>query len=379
VQVGVQQQNKYGYFVKNNNLPTALYNDNQHFYYLQAEGQYKTAKESSIKVDHKIVVQHTNGYNNLTENNLAVFANNFYTISTNKGIVFGGSAQTNKVKQDTNTSNNLQYLHPIAAYQSNTKNHFLEIGASYIASNTVQQIFPHFCFSKKINSSNSMFMLKSAAIVLPQNLQQVLAYNPFADFTINQLQTGSHWKSSAGLVLQLSKKLAVDGHYSYNVYKNAISYTNSFDTNMYNTITVNNVNAVSSNIDIGLVYRASSNIQIQSQVTIQRFGATTIAHLPTLQNSTSVNIQILKNINTKFNYAYLAGISGVTETNTATTISPISDLHAELVWKISKKISLFTQFNNILNNTNARWFGYQSYRNNYVIGLQLQNFGWAKN
>lgn len=95
-------------------------------------------------------------------------------------------------------------------------------------------------------------------------------------------------------------------------------------------------------------------------------------HEPATRISADVAFNVTPKLSATGSFYFLGGIHARDVAYNAVTLNPLTDLNLGAEYIVIPRLSVFAQVNNVLNNKNQRWYGYQVYGFNIYGGLRLK-------
>jgi hypothetical protein len=360
-EITINNQNRYG--LDNVNARSQNFNSFKIF------GKWMP-KDNATKRNNSIIngeVKYIKTNTSLAELN-AKLNGNFIFKKGKKDLCINIIGQYNNMYDDS-SSRDVSYIQPSVGYQASKENTDWKLGLSGIIGSSIFYPIPYLQLNHKLANKNIIhFNIQGQA--LQTSLHDALLQNPFAEYNINNFEIGRLYQASVGYTFAIKKSTTANVKIAYNDYQNAIQYNNELNL-VSNLILVDFVDASSIQYQFGLLYHATQDWQIGFDAGLQSFIQNEISHIPTTDVNIYSHFQISQKLKWKLDYVFRNGIQVRTLVGIAITTKPNHDLHTELNYQLMKHINIYTQVNNILNQTNQRWYGYDSYQRNFVVGLQL--------
>jgi hypothetical protein len=367
------QQNKYGFEKDiNANAPS------QNWWNVEVNGGWQPKSELDVRRNTNVLgkIRFLKTNTDLTE--LHADIDWQYKVKAGKGNwQLGFMGQYNNM-YNKDSSNDVSFIQPTAGYLLQNNNTFFRIGLSAIAGNEMFYPMPYLEVRTKL-SSKTLFHLGTKGNVLQANLYDAFSKNPFANYDINKFRVGRLYQVFAGLTVSAGTKATVNFKVSYNDYRNAIMY-NNYELLNQNIMVTSFISTSSMHYQTGFLYQATQDFQIGFDGGMQKFIGVQIIDMPKVDINAYSHLQITQKVKWKLNYVYYNGmiINGMF-LGWIKELKPIHDLHTELSIIVHKKWSIYGQVNNILNLENARWYGYNSYKSNFMVGLQWHQLSGMAN
>ncbi|MDI9320202.1 MAG: TonB-dependent receptor [Phycisphaerales bacterium] len=159
-------------------------------------------------------------------------------------------------------------------------------------------------------------------------------------------------------------------------YEHFAVFTNSQTVNSEKMMVayLDKLNALSA--QLGMRYQISNAIAVGVQLSVFKYynilGSNRVWQTPNTQLNANVSWNPLPKLNINAYGSFLAGNYALDSASKELKLNPILDLGFGAEYLVLKKLSLFLNCNNLLNNKYERWWGYQSYGINIFGGVRLK-------
>lgn len=159
-------------------------------------------------------------------------------------------------------------------------------------------------------------------------------------------------------------------------YEHFAVFTNSPTANSEKMMAayLDKLNALSA--QLGMRYQISNAITVGVQLSVFKYynilGSNRVWQTPNTQLNANVSWNPLPKLNISAYSSFLAGNYALDSASKEVKLNPILDLGFGAEYLVLKKLSLFLNCNNLLNNKYQRWLGYQSYGINIFGGVRLK-------
>lgn len=210
---------------------------------------------------------------------------------------------------------------------------------------------------------------------LVQNtFQQLFESNPFIS-TFPSVQTHSNE------VFLLAEKafghhLSFTGKVSWWQYENLATFINPLigDPEKMMVFYIPKTNAIS--LQLGMRYQVGNTVSVGGQLAMFNFnnivGSAKVWHTPSMRINGDVQWKPINDLTITAYSAYVGGNYAVSPTLQAVKLKPFVDMGFGAEYVAVQKLSLFINFNNLLNNKYQRWQAYQAYGINIYGGVRLK-------
>lgn len=159
-------------------------------------------------------------------------------------------------------------------------------------------------------------------------------------------------------------------------YEHFAVFTNSPTANFEKMMAayLDKLNALSA--QLGMRYQISNAITVGVQLSVFKYynilGSNRVWQTPNTQLNANISWNPLPKLNISAYSSFLAGNYALDSASKEVKLNPILDLGFGAEYLVLKKLSLFLNCNNLLNNKYQRWLGYQSYGINIFGGVRLK-------
>jgi len=209
--------------------------------------------------------------------------------------------------------------------------------------------------------------------VLANNLSDLLIQNKYTNPVLfNYFQS-----------IKTSTKLQVDATIGNHISAGILIANESYDQFAYfirDSIAKMNFNVASLQQLKNLLLMAHFNYQVTKTLQVvnefkkynfSNFSGATVLNLPTFSFQSHVIVQPLKKL---YFDAGLTILSGQTTRidNFEVKVDPFVDVSGLVQYNFKPKIDFQLKFNNLLNNTNPRWYGYSNFGTNFVAVISYK-------
>ncbi len=422
------------YFEGANNLHQTDYDVNLHFHYLSQEGNIKYQKTSIAGIEaegllhrqkadwHFGLSGERNQYYNYGYNHDIFVPNSDSVKQTYTSVNFNVD-----MKNAGNASSKLSY-HPAltgyyysAAFSTSEINVGLDLPVTYQFDKTVQALLclktdlAHLAVKStgfdnsyaellpgvKVDMQNFTGTalvgfavgLKSTFYVLPdisavyslkaQHLQfnaglqsslgqntykQLTTVNPYLsnNYATLQSKTDEYYVGAKG---SLSDHFDYSGRISYWNYKALPQFLNNYYDNRRFNVVYDTLNAVS--FRVGGRYKVAEKWSAGISGDFFAYSKK-VWHQPSVCIKADYNATFFKKLNAGAYISFLGGIYALDNTSKTILLTPVLDAGVNAEYQIIPRLSAFVDLNNIFNNKNQRWYGYQAYGINIYGGLRLK-------
>jgi hypothetical protein len=370
-----QAQNKYGNYDKADSIANTNFSAAQNFWAMQANASWQpivsTLKKTYITPSLQAYNLQTN--NGINEKNIIGNVMLEHKVNAKNSFIASAKAIGNLLS-DADTSISLSNVQPNIGYKHSTENTQWSIGAKGIFGHRFTAYLPYVELVTKGKESKLILSLGANGDVLQPNFESIITQNPFASYNVSKIELGSLYKTYIGLSIPVKLNFTMHGQINYLMYSNTNDYvTYQISLNEYYTDhSLKSANAIQ--YQASCLYKNTDNFQIGADASLIQFDNIVIQYLPTKVFNAYFALNINAKTNWKTSFQHQSGMYTFTDlTGVYRPHSPVNDLHTDLHYQFYKKLGAYLQWNNILNRANERWFRYQSYASNVVIGLQWKN------
>jgi hypothetical protein len=208
--------------------------------------------------------------------------------------------------------------------------------------------------------------------------------NPYIDQNINIVNTIDKLDLSIGLKGTIAPGLGFKMDVFHNSVKNLAMFANTTFTNINNKFSViyDNGNSVVTGFNGELDFKASDDFDLFGRVEFKNYQMATEAepwNLPKFKLTAGTVIHITNNLSINATLLYRGStydrtytvppLLGSLPVQHIVTISGFADLNGGVEYKLTDRLSIFGQVNNILNTTNQVWLYYPNYGFNIFGGV----------
>ncbi len=377
----VHNYNLYGY-------DHAVYN----FSKAQVQQQLQTA---SLLVGYKNTVENNAGINYNPTINLEVFANKNKATETNAIINLPASKMINEkltaavtiiadltqyTKNNVGNSNTLKInnnifqIVPTIQYQNDVVK--LTVGATPIFNNSTYEILPNLQGEAQIK--DNVFAVQAGIVgrITKNNYKNLTSINPYLTPLTTQINT-TETEIYGGIKTSIAKHFNFSAKAGFVKYKNLPLFINdsTLVENERQFIISNEKNINNLKLHADFSYINKDKFELTAAITFNGYtGLKTNAmawHTLPVELKSALRWQLFKKLLVKYDVYIFDGSNYLTKGNTAKSLGGGTDVSAGLEYQLTKKIAIWGDANNILNNTYQRWHNYEVYGANFMGGIIL--------
>lgn len=226
------------------------------------------------------------------------------------------------------------------------------------------------------NIPNSQFSLLAGwQGNLRQNTYEELSTcNPFMFNTYTMLQTRAT-EVYGGIQGNVGNHISFSARASWWQYRDLPMFINDTATDLkqFNIVYENEVNALS--LQASLRYQVANTFAVGLSGTFFNYYNKTSAHIwhePAVRIKGDLLVRPIPKLTVTAYLAILNEIYAIAKNNRSVTTGGVIDLGGSIEYSFIPRLSGFLQVNNLLNNPNERWLGYDSFGFNIFGGLRLK-------
>ncbi|RTL60880.1 MAG: hypothetical protein EKK37_01625 [Sphingobacteriales bacterium] len=374
--VGYQQGTyyQYGDTIAKNLSKDQLRNQ---FQTVKAQAGFKNAFVNSLGIsynpDLKIDI--------FTDNHKATESNAVLDIPVEKritqsfGLKLGATANMTQYKpaDQKSFSNNLYSIN--AAFLLTTPDVYLQLGIRPTWNNSIYNTLPELRGEYRVQEEKFVFQAGWLGYYIKNNYQNLATVNPYISQPLTQFNT-KVFERYAGF------KGSVANHLNYNVKAAVLTYNDmalykndSANPRIFKVVRENRLRAFQIHSELGYVvkdqFNLTAGLNYYSFYSIQTEDKPW--HLLPIELNAALRFQPVKDVWIKSDLFAWRGAKYQTPDKQDHRLSGALDLNAGVEFKATKMITVFANFNNILNKHYQRWNGYQSLGFNFIGGV-IVNF-----
>lgn len=266
------------------------------------------------------------------------------------------------------TKNNLFYINP--SLQFNTPNFKLNVGVQPTIDNQTNLLLPNISAESKLGKEKFVLLAGWIGSVQKNNYQKLSATNAWLAQSISLFNTQQN-------EIYLGLKNSLGNHFTYHTQLSLLKFkqqplfvNDNFDGKTFNIIYDDNLQMLKFHIEVGYAvqekfsFLAAANYNQITKTTYQKaFGI-----LP-LEITGTLKWQIIKDIFFNADIFFWDGAHYLTQSNQTQKLSPAIDASTGIEYRIAKRLNIWLQMNNVLNNTYQRWNQYQVLGFNVLGGV----------
>lgn len=273
--------------------------------------------------------------------------------------------------KDSSRDNTLAGVSPGIRIHSGVFTGHARIGFAF-GSDDRQYILPDIQAAVGIHDNTVIISAGWEASVRQNTYQQLSSENPYMFNAYTQMQTLRN-----ELYGQLQGKVGAHFVYAGRVslwsFKGLPEFINPIGDQKQFYVIYDTANAVS--FQLSARYKVATKWSAGINCDIYAYNGSKqqyVWHRPGTKIKGDFEVTIIPKLTAGAYMSVIGGIHAIDITGKAVTLDPGIDVGGNMEYQIVKRLSVFVQINNILNNTYQRWYGYDAYGLNIYGGLRLK-------
>lgn len=297
----------------------------------------------------------------------------YYAIDDNLKLYASANAWVTSYNSPGATqSNNIYQLAPGVLFQTNTIKGHAGISPTF-GQNGSQYFLPDAEIEFNIPETQLMMFVGWKGTLRQNRYEQLSTLNPFMNnvYTVQQTRTNEGY---AGVKSNIGNNITFSGKVSWWDHDNLPLFINdtAFDMKQFN-IVYDNVNAISLQASIRYQVAETFSLGFSSQwINFYQKTYEQVWHRPGMRFTGDFLLQPTKNLTVTAYASFIDQLYALEKNNRTIKLNTLLDIGAGAEYKVVKRLNVFVQANNLLNNTYQRWYQYDAFGVNFFGGARLK-------
>jgi hypothetical protein len=368
--------NHYGYYGYNHDLYQPPADSVKQAYtdiHIGVDLQHDSTASGKLKYHPGITAYLYSDKFKASETNIGINLPFTYEIDPAVQIGVGLIASFNSLKANgiSQSSNLLQLVPGIDFHKNNFSGHIYV--APTIGQNSNFYVLPDAWLAYRFAPSLFTLKLGWQGNLNQNTFRELSMENPYMSNTYNLLQTHSD-EVYAHVATNLGKQITVYGRVSWWQYSNLPMFLNdSGIQRAFRVLYDTKLNAIS--LKAGIRYQAANTFAVGFNMAFYNFSNSTTTHIwetPGVRFGADLLFRPIPDLTVTAYLSALEDMYAVNASNDIVKLKSILDIGGCAEYNIIKRLSVFVQVTNLLNDKYQRWLGYQAYGINIYGGLRLK-------